>query len=43
MRIITPPIEREFLTIRQELKRSRRKSLGYSKDLETHKCAWRSC
>jgi hypothetical protein len=28
-----------FLTVRQELKRFRRKTLGYSKDLETHKLA----
>lgn len=33
------PIERAFLTVRQELKRFQRKGLGYSKDLETHKLA----
>ena len=33
------PIERAFLTVRQELKRFQRKGLGYSKDLDMHKHA----
>src|SRR5438045_6481483 len=37
--LTTSHIERAFLTVRQELKRFQRKGLGYSKDLEMHKCA----
>ena len=37
--LTTSHIERAFLTTRQELKRFGRKTLGYSKDLETHKLA----
>src|SRR3984893_17008054 len=37
--LTTSHIERAFLTVRQELKRYARKTLGYSKDLETHKLA----
>jgi len=37
--LTTNHIERAFLTTRQELKRFGRKTLGYSKDLETHKLA----
>jgi IS1 family transposase len=37
--LTTSHIERVFLTVRQELKRFQRKGLGYSKDLEMHKCA----
>jgi IS1 family transposase len=37
--LTTSHIERAFLTVRQELKRLQRKGLGYSKDLEMHKCA----
>jgi hypothetical protein len=33
------PIERAFLTVRQELKRFQRKGLGYSKDLGMHTAA----
>jgi hypothetical protein len=37
--LTTSHIERAFLSVRQELKRFQRKGLGYSKDLEMHKCA----
>lgn len=37
--LTTSHIERAFLTVRQELKRFQRKTLGYSKDLEMHKHA----
>jgi hypothetical protein len=37
--LTTSHVERAFLTVRQELKRFGRKTLGYSKDLETHKLA----
>jgi IS1 family transposase len=37
--LTTSHIERAFLTTRQELKRFGRKTLGYSKDLATHKLA----
>jgi hypothetical protein len=36
---VTSHAERAFLSVRQELKRYARKTLGYSKDLETHKVA----
>jgi len=32
-------VERAFLSVRQELKRFERKTLGYSKSLEMHKLA----
>src|SRR6476660_2001176 len=37
--LTTSHVERAFLTVRQELKRFGRKTLGYSKDLDTHKLA----
>ena len=37
--LTTSHVERAFLAVRQELKRFGRKTLGYSKDLETHKHA----
>lgn len=37
--LTTSHIERAFLTVRQELKRFQRKTLGYSKDLDMHKHA----
>ena len=37
--LTTCHIERVFLSVRQELKRFQRQGLGYSKDLEMHKCA----
>jgi IS1 family transposase len=37
--LTTSHIERAFLSVRQELKRFQRKTLGYSKDLEMHRCA----
>ena len=37
--LTTSHIERVFLTVRQELTRFTRKTLGYSKDLATHKQA----
>src|SRR5204863_9006458 len=37
--LTTSHVERVFLNVRQELKRFGRKTLGYSKDLETHKHA----
>jgi IS1 family transposase len=37
--LTTSHIERAFLSVRQELKRFQRKTLGYSKDLQTHKLA----
>jgi IS1 family transposase len=37
--LTTSHIERAFLTVRQESRRFGRKTLGYSKDLETHKRA----
>jgi hypothetical protein len=37
--LTTSHVERAFLTVRQELKRFGRKTLGHSKDLETHKHA----
>ena len=36
--LTTSHIERAFLSVRQELKRFQRKGLGYSKELEMHKC-----
>src|SRR5438445_2808861 len=37
--LTTSHVERAFLTVRQELKRFGRKTLGYSKSLEMHKLA----
>ena len=37
--LTTSHIERAFLTVRQELKRFERKTLGYSKSVEMHKHA----
>jgi hypothetical protein len=37
--LTTSPVERAFLTVRQELKRFQRKGLGYSKTLGMHKAA----
>jgi IS1 family transposase len=37
--LTTSHVERAFLSVRQELKRFQRKTLGYSKDLEMHKLA----
>ncbi|PYJ69354.1 MAG: hypothetical protein DME75_11240 [Verrucomicrobia bacterium] len=37
--LTTSHVERAFLTVRQELKRFERKTLGYSKSLEMHKLA----
>src|SRR5437870_10851343 len=37
--LTTSHVERAFLTVRQELKRFERKTLGYSKSLDMHKLA----